>query len=1103
MKTNRLFLAALAAITVLFAGCRPEQSELDIESLNTKARISGTIVYDAGVDINSDNAYMVNRIVPAAERTVYVEIPYSEFSNTTANDKNESSKIYECVTDSAGNFTIEVPTTPKGINNVTVRMQEFVTARSEYKKMENNAPVFETKLYRYEWDNGGKTLSLKPGSNSIIDEANQHCTFELVEVDGLDETITFKGTMNAAYETEFRTGAYKKLANTTIVFTAKYTGIKDAIEFGTVTDDQGNYTITLPIENYEEGFESLSVRAKGAGAGYKHFYEVGKSIDLNGAYEKTNVLNGKMLTEIIEGMEYRMPEQFLMFSPNYNNGLTDGVVPSTWPELAAGYTLAGWERYDGFTQTQAIKGQALMATESAFGVGTFGNPKQEALIAIKYPGSDIRGRETGGIKYLYVPTDKSGNFSVEVPVADKQETLPVMFVNEYEDQDMTHYLSDGKSIKIDGKYNATNDVVKELGTEWYEIGKVYYLFSPDAQTDEMEWNGNLAGWRAADADYHNWETAVKITGDVKLPYESAMGVGAYKAADGVLANISVQIGDDYSKTYATLVKGGKIDMTLMVDAPSTVALVSVARIAKEEKAFKHFDINGKESVIAGNYTAAYALAQDKRENWNELGDIYCTFTPNTPAPAQWNEIFADLAGWKEPVAIHTHNFKQKAQITANIQLPVESALGVGEYVPADKVFAKVNVNGISYTVLTNGGNINFTAYIKDANDPNNYANVEAIAKEEKAFRHFTLEQKELTLEGLYSLRHFTAVDKRENWNEIGEVFCNFTPKDAANIDYWNDWFAHLAGWVRLDNCTLDKNITGSIYRAEETSYCKGSYVAQANTLVYANVLGTKYVAITDENGQYTIPVVLNPESSEPNSVAVTPFFADKEVEYTHYLPKGKKEVMNVRYDIYDTFQSKRIQGYTPWNEVGAIYFRAPSKVQDSYAGWINKENEVRHDYKKILTVTGNIKRAIEKPEGNVVKAGWIADNVSRRVDITIGGEEFTTVSASNGSFTLQVNMKEFNDNDLLLVTVVPENGSATEKETFYHYPDNNKTTDRETIYGYYLADNYENVDGTVASGKITLEKSVKMLFQPTDFKGDDTSYAPEGWNAYTWDTTLE
>lgn len=934
MKTTKLFASLFVALSLLLVGCKPEQSEMTLDQLTTKAVVAGTIVYDAGVDINSDNQYQVNQIVPAAERTIYVEIPYSQYGNAT----NQSNKIFETTTDSVGAYSIEIPTTPKGldVNSVTVRMKEFTTLRSEFKKMENGAPVFETQMYRYSYTQP-VPVSLKPGTSYNFDNNLQLCDKEPVELKGLDETITFKGKINIAYEKNFRQGDYQALANASLIFTAKYSLLPgEEFEFGTVTDAEGNYSITLPIENYDKGFDNLEVRALGVGASYKHYYEVGKSVELNGAYyNSNNVLDGIALSEIIEGMEYRMPEQFLKFTPNFNNNITTGTNPSTWEK-----NLAGWERYDGFNQTQTVKGQILCATETAFGIASFNNEMQETQVIIGYPGSDARG----GSKTVVVNTDKNGNFSFDVPVLDAQEELTITLPSDIMSKKMTHYLSDGSKIRLSGNYTIINDAIRDMDAEWNEAGLAYYSFAPATVTPEMEWNADLVGWKKANAEYNKLEAALTITADVKLPTETAWGVGSYVPANNMIVNFNVD-----GETYAVAVANGKAQFTVYAETPSAEPSVNVAGLSKKEKAFRHFDINGKERTLSGKYEHYYSIAQADRDEWNKLGEVYCRFVPE------------------------------------------------------------------------------------------------------------------------------------------------------GTVDNWNNWFAFLAGWVRIDDAPQAQNVTGSIFLLSEASYGVGMTESAANTLVKLNVNGTRYVALTDANGMFNVPVYYDPDAPDP-TVSVEPYFQSNQIPYTHYSFGNKKLVIDANRTSF--FREYRINGYDTWYDLKGYYYRAPAPYSSTkILEWENTYAQKALKYNQQIIVSAKVKRAEERVTGSSVEAKWANDNETRLVTLTINGKEYQGVSRS-GNINFRIYVEDATAAAYLnpMISIVPESGSSDAKIKFYHYL-NQESTRRTEIYGYYQSANNlatplsYTLDATTKT--VTISTSAKMMFIPTD-----PAY-PTDWTMYSWDVTLE
>ena len=352
-------------------------------------------------------------------------------TDTPDTKENKGNKVYETVTDAEGHWAFEVPVKSAGINNVTVRMESFRALRSEYVKMDGATPVFKTTLYEYSCDS---TVMLKPGSVVIWDKS---LTGDKVSgFDGFDERITLKGNVQQAYESGYRQGAYKPAVNMTIDFEVTYENISEAVTFGTTTDEQGNYVITLPLRSYEEGFKKLEITPREVVSSYEHFTAPGKSVQLTGKYAIENngsIVGGNGKMNNFTEQEYTMRTMYITFDPEYNDGFNTTSKPATWPEDGA--TLAGWLHTDAdYPQKVTVTGKCLFAEETGFCVGTYGNPYQEAYLNVQYSSRS---------KAVYVNTDAEGNFSFELPVKNGEN--PQITIGTLK-KNITH-LSIGITIK--------------------------------------------------------------------------------------------------------------------------------------------------------------------------------------------------------------------------------------------------------------------------------------------------------------------------------------------------------------------------------------------------------------------------------------------------------------------------------------------------------------------------------------------------------------------------------------------------------------------------------------------------------------------------------
>ena len=654
MKINHLLCSLIATSGLLaLVGCDPEQSELSLDSITEKAVVSGTFVYDAGVDISGTD-YTVNKYAPVAGQKVYLEIPYSEYlgndvssasmtsttgsggdsetdTDTPDTKENKGNKVYETVTDAEGHWAFEVPVKSAGINNVTVRMESFRALRSEYVKMDGATPVFKTTLYEYSCDS---TVMLKPGSVVIWDKS---LTGDKVSgFDGFDERITLKGNVQQAYESGYRQGAYKPAVNMTIDFEVTYENISEAVTFGTTTDEQGNYVITLPLRSYEEGFKKLEITPREVVSSYEHFTAPGKSVQLTGKYAIENngsIVGGNGKMNNFTEQEYTMRTMYITFDPEYNDGFNTTSKPATWPEDGA--TRAGWLHTDAdYPQKVTVTGKCLFAVETGFCVGTYGNPYQEAYLNVQYSSRS---------KAVYVNTDAEGNFSFELPVKNGEN--PQIIIGTLK-KNITHYLNNGKTEARVGEYSEKASVDK---VSWNELGTVYNKFTPN---NEADWFDDLAGW-VVDENLTQKNT---ITGTIYKAVETGFRNGTYQGAayEPVMITIT-ESGKATSFVGATDANGAySIDVRMRYADEEPSSLVVRPAFAIPEKGevplsnLTHYRKPGSTSTeeidVSYGEGPAFTSYVEGISRWNNRGADYYTVqsVSDEESVSNWSR---NLAGW--------------------------------------------------------------------------------------------------------------------------------------------------------------------------------------------------------------------------------------------------------------------------------------------------------------------------------------------------------------------------------------------------------------------------------------------------------------------------
>lgn len=1085
MKKFTLFAILLAVISVLFLGCEPQQSEMNLSNLTDTATISGALVYDAGVDTTgSVEQYAVNQIKPVANRIIYVEIPYASYN---LNAEQKGSKIYETVTDLDGNFTISIPTTSLGLKNVTVRMQEFTAYKSEYTKMEGSTPIFETELYRYEWKK--ENITLKPGSIDFLTDSERRCTESKVSIDELKETITLTGNIKLAYEAGFRKGIYKAAANATVEFEAEYPeGFDGVLTAGTVTDAQGNYRITLPLKSYKDGFSSLNVRVLGlAGDPYVHYSTATDKQTLTGAYVAEDILSFYSASDIIEGMEHKMKTMYLRFSPGYTNNLANTVVPSTYTT-----NLVGWEKYDGFTETITVSGKYLLATSNGYGLGTYTNTIGEGVFRVNY-GDYLRGE-----KVLYAPVNADGTFSFELPATDKNEKFEVVCVaDNTKEYRYTHYKNEKDVIEIGGTYSIYQEV-KEIGMEWNDLGSTYLKFTPSSnitseQLTDINWNPYLAGW-VINPDKKEKAT---ISANLYFPKETKFGVGAYAPAD--VRIFTIQVDGVY---YAAPIKAGKFQLEIPVENSNEQFDVYFASYDIEGvNDYVHYtSAKGDKQNLNGKYVKRVWIGEDKadRKVWNELGDIYFKFEPDDTYDKtliNWND---NLADW--------HKSVEKTQIRklyVDVNLAVETGYAKGKYEPANGLIFEITDGSYIYAAPAENGKVTFNVLVKDEfAEVSAIWNPNAITYPFDDFVHYYDGEtgKTRKLDGYYSDYILEQPLDGDSQEKLGTIYLKYNPNYSSSELQYMNWFDNLAGWVADRKLKVSKTVVGSLRRAIETGFWQGSFTPAAFEKVVVEVDGVQFVGATDVDGNYSIDVRL--EYDETPSIAVYNEIESKVYNFDHYRRANTTDIEKIEVKYGNSFSDYK-EGLDNWYNRRSTYYRVISHTPvdywtDNIAGWVNERLKVTQGYTKTLTIKGVAKRAIEKKDAsNNWAASWENDKY-RMLEISVLGRTYRVAANSNGNYTLPIAVENVEtDYTGVYVEALSDADDNAQRVKFIHYPEVDKSNSKVLLGRFQDAGVVDgSVNYTVTNNAIEIkEPCVKSLFVPSAY--EESFELNYNWDPYT------
>lgn len=853
MKIKNYFVA-LATSLLVFAGCTEEQSELSLESISQFVTISGSVVYNTGVDTTSTD-YTLEVLKPAVGRKVFVEVGYANYKAGAVGNK-----IFETMIDSTGNFSIQIPTTTTGVT-ANIRMEEFTSYFSEYVRMEGGKPVFKTRLRKF--DSAIPPLAgLKPGSYSFPTQISYNSA--VIDMEGYNEKITLTGNVQLAYETSYRTGAYKPATSGTVELEVVYDplGTPLVLTFGTTADVSGNYSVTIPLKSYKEGFRINKVSVLGVGQStYVHYNKPGESVTLNGAYQTTLAAGFPVtLTNILENVPHSLGSQFLKFTPNFNNGLPAENAPESWSD-----NLAGWENYAGYNEKVTLTGKYYLANETAFATGSYNTAVRTIKVNVVYG--------TKPTKIVLAATQADGSFSIDLP-AQKTTDVYTVTVQSPDETDFVHYKSVTESVTIRGTFGLYKNIKKDA-PQWNELGDYYYKFTPT--TAPATWHANLAGW----VKIKDYNLSANVTGIVYQAKETGFATGTYEAAVGRVISINAG-GNTYEAPVAS-------DGTLTIAVPienngDELAVTLNTNTITGIKDFIHFNKGGTNEtrILAGSFAGTQLKSATAR--WNELGNIYYKFTP-TSAPATWQ---ADLAGWQVRL---DHN--ASSNIRGTIKIPVENAFRSGAYAGAPHQIVRLNSNGFTLVGATDAnGEFIIPVPLKYADDEPSVtwdATMNTIST--TSFVHFRKAASSTTevLSGNYTVK-LTDVPVGSAWNRLGTRYYDFTPSGSPA-----NWSANLPGWVVIANSTTTITIKGKVKQAiqvKDGSNWSPSWTVCPNRMVTVTVSGTNYAVVSNATGDFSfnLPATTVPAS---RTITINPVNDVTDVSFIHHPDIATDEAITI------------------------------------------------------------------------------------------------------------------------------------------------------------------------------------------------------------------
>ena len=888
------------------------------------------------------------------------------------------------------------------------------------------------------------------------------------------DTIRVTGNMLFAYEKSYGIGDYQPLNY--LVTVADFTNLRSF----TILPVDGAFDFDLPAKNKNSIPNLAVVNAEYKTYEYKHYPKLGAEAQLlEGTYTERFT--------IFESKEDKNAKNNLGTTYMY---IHDDPVPAndnlvtdcdTYNEYLYGWYLRADNNDVRMTEHQKAEGYVKLGQETGYLEGKM-NPAKNMLIPVEIDGDEV-----------YILTDASGKISVDVYFKNQGDepalTAPVAPTYALEVEDFLHYVDmEGKTKILAGTYNG--EQIKDTKAEWNDFGTIYYTFDPDDDPANWDFVLKTAGW-IYKQDFNKTKI---VTGYAKLAKETAFLKGNYQAEEGIPVKIKVN-NDDNLVFVAKTDAQGKFSITIPVekdeDEPN-VTMEGLEDPGYDYEEFTHFDEKGKTKTLKGKYKGLQIVAEEAE--WNDMGTIYYTFTPNNDAnkPANWETQVKYTAGW-----VVKAGYDKSKDVTGYVKLAKETAYLKGNYVAGADIPVKILMDlnkdhnedegePILITTTDAQGKFTITVPLEADDDEIGIDILDLVGGFEfKGFEHFAnATGKKKLLDGKY-IGEQIEKDEAE-WNDAGTIYYTFEP-DGANPDGWDDYTKYTAGWIYKEG--LSKNVTGSVKVARETGFLTGDFGNDASDIIVKIQLDADpdliFVSTTDAQGKFSIAVPVENDEAEPD-VDVLGLAAGFEYnKFTHYVDgQGKQKTLKGKYTGTQVEDDDAV-----WNDEGVIYYTfqpdntiANNKPDDCddliqyTAGWIFKKNYIFSN-----NVTGNIKLAKE--------TGYLTGNYQTEKDIPVliqldADLMFAAPTDAEGKFSIPVIFEHQDDEpdvDVLGLGYLPANGFTYKK--FTHYIDTLGNTTNNPLQGKYKGKQIKDANAAWNDAG-----TMYYTFFPTNL--------PDGWDTY-------
>ncbi len=414
-------------------------------------------------------------------------------------------------------------------------------------------------------------------------------------------------------------------------------GASGIITYTAVLDSAGNYSFTIPVK--AQGTTSVTLRLEQFISQRKVFDEMNagapvfKSEDAVFSFTKTlSVSKGSLSVE------------------NISYAFTPVEIPDTYKEYIT------------------FNGKLNLAYEKGFRDGSLKSASGTSVeVTVNYPQI--------GNKHFGATVDQNGDYSVQIPVISKKESITASFLPvSYVANDYIHYTSATSQVTLSGIYAVSSSISKTTRQGLnediiYDLGLSTFYFDPFT-VPSATWEANeLAGWVQLDPTIYKYP--ITLTGGVRAAYEKSYLVGDYSPVAGKTVRIDIEEGNYGTQTYILATdNSGNFTLPIMLPSKNMNISVSVTTETYSVTNYTHYSATGT-TTLNGWYDHSYFDISNKSISVNEfktsytLDNLYRQFTPADNSEEEW---YTNLMGWYQ-----IPNMKSSVVISGAIKKAVEGA----------------------------------------------------------------------------------------------------------------------------------------------------------------------------------------------------------------------------------------------------------------------------------------------------------------------------------------------------------------------------------------------------------------------------------------------